>query len=276
MKSFLSILSVETNQFSKENIVVGLFVITADKTFFAYSEKKVALLDKASGLKNNYSTFVSTILKQTSTNVQIQNKKTQVSILGDTFSGGAIKFSEPVLINKEFDQNSFDTYFEKFVGDKIGHKQKSEKKFKSKVTQYFKKAGLSEKVDLDFKFNPIKFNGILMETKIPLITKNGQINALQIVDFKSSTEVIANHLYETQMIFEGLFNFSKAKNVDFKKIKIAFEEPALNTPQHVLFDMANKEKSDFFEFIDPSEVDLMTSNILASNYSKFSDLLMNG
>lgn len=284
MKSFLSILSVETNQFSKENIVVGLFVVTSNATFFAYSEKKVAMLDKAAGLKNNYSKFVSTILKQTSTNVEIQNTKTQISILNDTFSwayfdylkdysGGALKFSEPVLINKTFDQNSFDVYFEKFVGDKISPKQKTEKKFKSKVTQYFKKAGLSEKVDIEFKFNPIKFNGILMETKIPLITKNGQISAIQVVDFKSSTQVIANHLYETQMIYEGLSNFSKAKDIAFKKVNIAFEEPALNTPQHNLFDMAYAEKSEFFNFIDATEVDNLTDEILNSNYSKFSNFI---
>lgn len=86
---------------------------------------------------------------------------------------------------------------------------------------YFKKEGLKEKADLQYPLNPKKFKGILKSVQIPLITVNGSINPLQVVDFNLQPITIANHLYETKVIFDALNTFSKQINKKIEKVKFS-------------------------------------------------------
>lgn len=289
MKTFLSILSIKTNNFSNEKITIGLMAIANKNVQFSYSINKVKLLNKLMNTTNS-EVFVTNILHQINNTVKSANKEnmnSQVCInlskslfseeyfkYLNTYSNGLIQFSEPVQIGYEFSNENFASYYEKFVGEKLElTKHKMPKSFSSKLKPYFKKEGLKEKADLKYTFNPKTFKGILKSVQIPLITVNGSINALQTIDFELQPNSITNHLYETKIIFDALYSFSKHTNNKLEKVKVAFEEPKLKTEQHQVFDLAFKEYKDYFNFITPDQVDQFTGKVAHSNNTKFSALV---
>ncbi|RXG18400.1 hypothetical protein DSM03_1011082 [Leeuwenhoekiella aestuarii] len=291
MKTFLSILSVKTNSFSSEKIVIGLLAVSADKVHFGYSKNKVNLLNKFSS-DEKISLFVESLLSQIKSSVKGENKELsnlQMNLITDksifseeyfnylnNYNNGLLHFSKPLEVNYEFSENDFSKYFKNFIGEPfIELKKDSKKTFHQKLKPLLNKEGLSNKVDLHYTFNPNIFKGILKDCSIPLITKNGNINSLQEIDFTNKPVTIANNLYETKIIHDALKGFSTKIDCGVSKIKVAFEEPKLDTEQHKMFDLAIKEYSDQFEFITPDAVDSFTDNILEKNYSKFS-LLVTG
>lgn len=289
MKTFLSILSVKTNNFSNEKITIGLIAIANKNIQFSYSTNKLKLLNKLMNT-NNSEVFVLNLLNQINNSVKSANKENANNQVAfdlnkslfseeyfkylNTYSNGLIQFSEPVLIGYEFDKIVFASYYEKFVGEKLeAAKQKVIKSFSSKLLPYFKKEGLKEKADLQYTLNPLKFKGILTSVQIPLITVNGSINVLQAIDFNLQPITIKNHLYETKVIYDALNIFSKNINNKIEKIKVAFEEPKLKSEQHQVFDLAFNEYKEYFKFITPDQVADFTEKVSHSNNTKFSVLV---
>lgn len=289
MKTFLSILSIKTNNFSNEKVVVGLLAVTANKVYYSYSKEKLKLLNKISN-QENLSGFAETFLSQVKKKVIHTNKnksKHQESFnfgkslfnenyfkyLSD-YNNGILNFSEPLEINYNFSESDFNKYYNNFVGESLNLKMKKESvSLHKKIKPYFKKDGLNCKADLNYTFNSLNFKGILKDCQIPLITKNGNINALQAIDFEMHPNTITNNLYETKIIFDALSNFAPKIKTSVEKIKVAFEEPTLNTEQHKLLDLALKEYNETFEFITLDKVDSFTDTIVNSTYVKFSSLL---
>lgn len=283
MESFLSILSVQTNSYSNENVVVGLLAVSGNSLYFDFSKAKINLAQKISG-SNQSGMLTQNLLKKIENQVSKENNPqtkffskslfnaSYFEYLND-YSGGALKFSEPVHINKVFDNESFASYYHKFVGE-ITTKKTIAKTFKSSVKKYFEKEGLNEKADIAYKLNPEKFNGIYSETTVPLITKNGTVTAVQLIDFESSKDVCANNLYVAKSIYYGLSDFcAKKLSVGMNKMKIVCKEPDLTSESHKVFELANKESADIFDFIHPQELNAYTDQILNSNNVTFSSLV---
>lgn len=288
MKTFLSIVSIKTNNFSNEKIVVGLLAVSANKVYYAYSKEKLKLLNKISN-QESLSDFADSFLNQVKKKVINTNKdksKYQESFsfskslfseeyfkyLSD-YNNGILHFSEPFEINYNFSEIDFSKYYNNFVGEVLDSKKKSDTiSFYKKIKPYFKKDGLDQNADLNYTLDSLNFKGILKDCQISLITKNGSINALQAIDFEMHPNTITNNLYETKIIFDALKGFAPKINTSVDKIKVAFEEPSLNTDQHKLLDLALKEYNEVFDFITPDNLDSFTDTIINSNYTKFSAL----
>lgn len=289
MKTFLSILSIKTNNFSNEKVVVGLLAVSANKVYYSYSKEKLKLLNKISN-QENLSDFAESFLNQVkkkvvSTNVDKSKNQESFSFSKSLFSedyfkylsdynNGILHFSEPFEINYDFSEMDFNKYYNNFVGESLVSKKKNEGiSLYKKIKPFFNKEGLDLKADLNFTLHSLTFKGILKDCQIPLITKNGNIKALQAIDFEMHPNTITNNLYETKIIFDALKGFAPKFKTSVKKIKVAFEEPSLNTEQHKLLDLAIKEYNDVFEFITLDKVDSFTDKIINSANTKFSSLL---
>ncbi|MGO3262797.1 hypothetical protein [Mesonia sp.] len=289
MKTFLSILSIKTNNFSNEKIVVGLLAVSANQVFYAYSKDKLKVLNKISH-QDNLSNFAESILNQIKKKIDKTNKENfsfqeSLSLKKELFSeeyfnylsnynNGILNFSKPYEINYLFSTLDFEKYYKNFVGALVEPENKEIKlTLHKKIKPYFDKKGLEEKADLNYTLHSANFKGVLQDCQIPLITKNGNINALQAIDFNMHPNTITHHLYETKIIFDALSNFAPKINSSVDKIKIAFEEPKLKSKQHILLDLALKEYKDIFKFISPDKVDSFTDKILNSKNSKFSSFI---
>jgi hypothetical protein len=284
MKTFFSLVTVNTNSFSNESIVVGMLAI-AKKIHFAYSTKKLSWVHK---IENGHllATLCENNLKKLDFLVSNENKKiSQLKLVDELFShnyftylskysAGAFKLSKPFEIVGDFDEKDFAIYFNKFVGDTIEKKIVVKSEFSQKIHKTLTIQGLKEKADINFEFKPQSFDSILKEAKVSLITKNGSIQAFQAIDFSKSESSIVNKLYETQMIYESLKHFAKEKKEKLNKINIAFDKPEQNSAINKLFEKAVKEKKDCFSFIESDEFHSISSKISTSpNYIKFSNLV---
>lgn len=288
MKTLLSILSIKTNSFSNEKIVIGLLAVSANHVYIGYSNSKIKLLDKFNE-EQKLASFVESLLSQIKSTVigankELQNiqeslntnktifSETYLSYLND-YNNGVLNFSKPLEVNHEFSESDFEKYYQNFVGESLKLKKEHPNFYSQETKAFSNQKGLEEKADLHYTFNPSNFKWILKDCSIPLITKNGKINSLQEIDFKNKPSTIANNLYETKIIHEALSGFAKTLDCGVEKIKVAFEEPALNSEQHKMFDLAIKEYKEQFEFLTLDKVDSFTDTILNSNYSKFSKLV---
>lgn len=291
MKTFFSIVSIQTNPISSEKLVMGVLAITENEIYFDYSKSKLGLLDKLAPTKIGIGSMAKYALQQIKQKVAETNKsltkdqqqlvfaksifsKDYISYL-NKYNNGILHFTEPASLPFDFTTEKFLQYYYNFVGETVAIETKKEiVTFAKKVKPAFEKEGLDEKADLKFTFDPFTFNGILKETHIPLITKNGAISAIQIVDFSLGEQTVVHHLYETKIIKEALNVFAKKANTTVKKIKIAFEEPIQGTLQHDLFDLSIQNYKDDFDFITPDLLEKETEVICNSDNIKFSEFLL--
>ncbi|MGQ7944159.1 hypothetical protein [Flavobacterium sp. WC2509] len=291
MKTFFSIVSIQTNPISTEKVVMGVLAITKNEIYFDYSKSKLGLLDKLAPAKIGIGIMAKNTLQQIKQKVAEENKalikgqtklqfeksifsKDYISYL-NKYNNGILHFSEPASLPFDFTAEKFAQYYNNFVGEIAPVEAKKEiVTFAKKIKPAFEKEGLDEKADLKFTFEPFTFNGILKETHIPLITKNGAISAIQTVDFSLGEQTVVHHLYETLIIQKALNVFAEKAKTTVKKIKIAFEEPAQGTLQHDLFDLSIKNYKDDFDFITPDILEKETEMISNSNNIKFSEFLL--
>jgi hypothetical protein len=291
MKTFFSIVSIQTNPISSEKVVMGVLAITENEIYFDYSKSKLGFLDKLAPTKTGIGSMAKNALQQIKQKVAETNKtltkeqqqlvfaksifsKDYISYL-NKYNNGILHFTEPASLPFDFTSEKFMQYYYNFVGEMVAIETKNEMvTFAKKIKPAFEKEGLDEKADLKFTFDPFTFNGILKETHIPLITKNGAINAIQIVDFSLGEQTVVHHLYETKIIKEALNVFAQKANTTVKKIKIAFEEPIQGTLQYDLFDLSIQNYKDDFDFITPDILEKETELICNSDNIKFSEFLL--
>lgn len=288
MKTFLSIISVQTNSYSNEKLVIGLIAITQNKVFFAYEKAKLSLLKKITS-QENIAQYVKNNLENVKNitdqlNVDFDNSK-QVktsSLLSKeyfsyvhNYNNGLIQYSDPVSLPIEFGNAEFESYYQKFVG--TSNPTLSVKTVTS-ITKKLKalthnNTELIKKADIDFVFDPQKFKGILAETKVPLITKNGDITILQSIDFTQHTATVLNNLYKTQIIYGSVHQFAIEKHSHLKKIKIAFDPPMPKSEQEKVLNLALEEYDEQFEFSEFPEAKAYIQSVEKSNNTPFSELI---
>ena len=289
MKTFFSTISIQTNPVSLEKVVVALLAVTESHVHFHYSKNKLNLLDKLAPSKMGIGALAKKSLQQIKNTVNETNKslqKSQTTIVFEKsifskeyfsylnkYNNGILSFSEPASIPFDFTTEKFESYYLNFVGEPTEMIEKKTPSFAQKIKPAFEKEGLEEKADLKFYFEPIHFHGIFKDTDISLITKNGDINAIQTIDFNLTEQTIVTNVFETQSIHAALQHFAKATRTKVKPIKIVFEEPSLDSSNHALFDITHKNLKDSFDFITPDTLEKETEKISNSKNIKFTDYL---
>jgi hypothetical protein len=289
MKTFFSLVSIQTNPYSLEKVVMGVLAISENEIYFNYSKSKLLLLDKLSS-HGPISSFSKTLLQQiknkvVTANALLSDGQQKLKLYKSIFSkeyidylnqycDGLLQFSEPDSLPFDFTPEKYAIYYHDFVGEFLDEAPKKNKNFSTKLKPYFEKEGIKEKADLKYSFEPASFKGILKETHISLITKNGDINAIQTVDFETGEHTVVNHLYETKIIQDALLKVAGKAKFGVKKIKIVYEEPQIGTQQHDLFDLSINTYKDVFDFITPAMLDIETEMISKSDNIKFSEFLL--
>lgn len=287
MKAFLSPVYLQTNTASDEKITAALVIVTPHKIWFHYSLSKLNLLKKLhsdDAYYNGYNALSSFENKVLQANADLESDlislfKSDLPFNSEYFSylskysSGLVQIGLPKPIDSEINEDTFANYYKIFVGEAHKKEKPVKSHFNSQLKQQLSKPGLADKADINFKLNPAIVHGLIKETDITLITKNGAINAFQGVDFSLSPKSIVDNLYEFEVLINSLEKFSHQNSIKKGKYSIISIEPDLITDQHKLFDQVYKFKSDDYKLIDPSHFEIITDNIVNNNYSKFSTFL---
>lgn len=287
MKAFLSPVYLQTNAASDEKITAGLVIVTPGKIWFHYSFSKLNLLKKLLSVDayyNSYNSFSNMESKVMQSNQQLSSEKTSLfkSDLPfnseyftylSKYSSGLVQFGSPNPIDSIIDEVTFANYYKIFVGESIKKEKSPKSQFNTTLKQQLSKPGLTEKADINFKLSSAIVHGLIKDTDVSLITKNGSIKTYQGIDFMMSEKSIVDNLYEFEVLVNALKKIEHHNKFKKGNYSIVAEEPPLNTQQHKLFDQVYKYKSDVYSLIDSVNFDSITDEIIQNDHSKFSEFL---
>ncbi len=289
MKAFLSPVYLQTNAASDEKITAGLVIVTPVKIWFHFSFSKLNLLKKLLSVDayyNCYHLLNNLDNKVVQSNQQLFSEKTSLfkselpfnseyfSYLSK-YSSGLVQFGSPNPIDSDINEVTYANYFKIFVGESIKKDKTSKSQFNTTLKQQLTKPGLSEKADINFKLSSTIVHGLIKDTDVSLITKNGSITTFQGVDFMLTQKSIVDNLYEFEVLVNSLKKLEHTNKLKKGNYNIVAIEPPVNAEQHKLFDQVIKFKSDVYTLIDPGKFDTITDDIVQHKYTKFSNFLSN-
>lgn len=289
MKAFISPVYLQTNAVSDEKITAGLLIATPGKIWFHFSHFKLNLLKKLHSVDayfNAYNSLNNMDNKVVQSNFELDSEKTKLfktdlpfnseyfSFLSK-YSSGLVQFGLPNPIDSVINEVTFANYYKIFVGESIKKEKSPKSQFHTTLKQQLSKPGLAEKADVNYKLSPSVVHGLIKETDVSLITKNGSIKTYQGIDFALTQKSIIDNLYEFEVLVNSLKKLEQQKKLKKGNYCIVAMEPPIDTEQHKLFDQVYKFKSDVYSLIDPSQFDSITDGIVQHNYSKFSVFLSN-
>ncbi len=289
MKAFISSVYFQTNSVSSEKLTGGLLLFTKKKSWLAFSETKISVAEKLAGtdikklLEHTLTLFQNKVQK--ANDVIALNEKGLFEIheaLTDQYiqylskySKGVIQFSAPKPIAVEPSESTFEKLFELYVGESFPSKEKKIKHttFHSLIKEKLSIPELSEKADVDYVITPQLIKGILKPATITLITKNGAIEAVQSIDFTTSTKTVVDHIYEFEVMVKHLHKFETSKDLKKGIYKVVVNKPEKGSEQESVFNNFHQSAKDTFKIIEPSEMEKIVDDIISKPHTKFSDFL---
>ncbi len=229
MNSFYSIIRFVSNQWSSENLAVGLLVVSGNELFFRVSERKLRLasrLDpKAQKLLkfslNQLKSFVEgekeLIRESNLTILPLEKSKLDYSFVErlHRYSKGILQFSSPEFIGKSFDEVLFNKYFLKMI-DGVETLEKEE----AVVSDFFQKIAsklhepLREKVDVNYSLKKGSLPNLYFDYSLENIGVNGSIIASASIDLNHDRiDTLQKKLAEYETVVDRLKLFADLKSL---------------------------------------------------------------
>jgi hypothetical protein len=288
MNSFISTIFINTNSVSSEKIAAAIIIATPEKVWYKFATHKIDFAEKIiinSHIKKHLQVCFKLIEnKVKEVNELMENGKSQLlpfeSIFNENYfnylskySNGLLSFEKPKSIAGKINPNTFIKLYSLYTGDiiiaKKGNKQVN---FHQSVNEKLKNPSLIEKADVDLKILPSKLDGIYTPVQVKLATKNGIIQAYQDIDFTTSPETIAKHLYEWEVLTDALNSYSYKKNLKKGVYKIIFNKPEPKSEQESILNKIHKNTIKF-GLTEFNEIDLVINEILTKEHIKLSTIL---
>lgn len=283
MKSFTSELYVRTSALTDEKICIGLFVVSDNAKFFAFSERKLRLADKL--LDNSAFKNLEANLKSIRKEVERLNDSSVLLLDSDKFNrasfeylnryaNGLLHFTSPKPLGLELNESNFFMLYSKLVDEPM---VKSVKRvdFKSRVSTVLKREAF-DKVDRHFRVTPDLVASMYATHTIDFIGKNGAILAGNTIDFNAPPATIDKGLFEFSRISKGLAEFSRYKGFNGVGEYVAYFEMPEDRDARKVLDLARKDKNKGFELKELDALEKTADRISKGNYMKFSEFLLAG
>jgi hypothetical protein len=195
------------------------------------------------------------------------------------YENGVLFYEKPNPIAFSLNDKSFAELFKMMINDELEDFDKPKNHVESlKTTIKNKLKGrlvLKTKADIEYTVKPSIVKDVFSEIELDYITVNGAINAGMHIDFNTSSNTIANHIYE----YFGLANALSKMNLNRKRTSEPIYNIYFNTPegkeQKELLDKMMNVKS--IEGIVVKELDAIDKDIDAieksDKYVPFSSVI---
>lgn len=195
MKSFYSIIRYASNQWSNENITVGLLAVSEKDIFFETSDHKIRLAKNLNPQANKLLEFS---IDQFSSFIEVEQRKFQNNFRADEwqpalllekpvlihtlinklyrYNSGILQFSALEFINKEFNQEVFEQYFNKIIG--VPDSSSEEEKVPSEFFRSIEKKlyePLKDKIDVDYQLKKKSLPALYFDYHLDSIGVNGKV-----------------------------------------------------------------------------------------------------
>lgn len=290
MKSFYSIIRFVNNPLSKENLAIGLIMISNDKIFYKFSNEKIQLVNKINPL--NFKLLEYTIDKVS--NFIKSELENDISLFSDDnkvnfgylkrlsiYNNGFLQFDNPSLINIDFDKVKFEDFFHKYIDLVIRPVEEKlvDNKFSKTIYEVFREP-LKDIINIDYKVKRAEIPNLFFDYKLDGIGYNGIIYSVKSIDLNSERPIdqIRKDISELESLNPRIDLFGKSKGFDPNKNEhylVIDEYKGKKASYRELYDILSKQNSDDYKYhlINSVELKDVTNDIIKSNAHKFSDLI---
>lgn len=279
------------NPLSKENLAIGLIVISGGNIFYKFSNDKINLSKKINVSNANLlgytlekiSNFIDTQLRQevslfpheTAVNLDYLNR---LSI----YNNGFIQFDKPSIAHLEFDSDSFLEFFEKYIALNRRDRSKAsvDNSFEKVIQKVFQKP-LRDLINVDYKVKKEQVPGLFFDYKLDGIGVNGSLYTVKSLDLNADRPIdnYRKEISELESLNYRLNLFSEKNDLNagdnhhylvidpYKGSKPAYQN---------LYEIVKEQNNEGYPYsvINSSELISVTQDILnASSIMKFSDYL---
>jgi hypothetical protein len=290
MKSFYSIIRFVNNPLSKENLAIGLIMISNDKIFYKFSNEKIQLVNKINPL--NFKLLEYTIDKVT--NFIKSELENDISLFSDDnkinleylkrlsiYNNGFLQFDNPSVINIDFDKIKFNDFFQKYIDLVIKPVEKKviDNSFSKVVRKVFREP-LRDIINIDYKVKKAEIPNLFFDYKLDGIGYNGIIYSVKSIDLNSERPIdqIRKDISELESLNSRIDLFGKDKGFDPDKNKhylVIDKYNGKKTSYHELYDILSGQNIEDckYHLINSDDLKDVTSDIKKVNAHKFTDLI---
>lgn len=290
MKSFYSIIRFVNNPLSKENLAIGLILISNNKVYYKFSHEKVQLVNKINPL--NFKLLEYTIDKISNF---IKNElESEISLFSDdnkvnfeylkrlsVYNNGFLQFDNPSIINIDFDDVKFNDFFHKYIDLVIKPAEKKivDNTFSRIIKNVFQEP-LKDIININYKVKKADIPNLFFDYNLDGIGYNGIIYSVKSIDLSSERPIdqIRKDISEFESLNPRIDLFGKSKGFDPDKNKhylVIDKCKGQKASYNELYDILSGQKSSDcnYQLINSNNLKDVTSDIKNNNAHKFSELI---
>ncbi|MDO6852621.1 hypothetical protein Q4599_03465 [Cellulophaga lytica] len=279
------------NSLSKENLAIGLIVISNDDVRFKFSDEKIRLIRKLNPNSLDLVNFTINKIKH-SINSSLKNEKELFQSKNiftkeyldrlSSYNNGILQFDKPSGIDILFDDSFFNSFFNKYIdlgkGNFALEKQiQPVSEFKRILkTQFYKP--LVNQIDVDFKIKKKQIPSLYFDYHLDGIGVNGVVYSIKGIDLnsKQSPATIAKDISEFESFNQRLDSFSKSKGISGdNKHYLVIDQPHKGARLSYidLYDILSESDKNlsFYELISSNDLNNVVSQLKENNARKFSE-----
>lgn len=226
MKSFYSIIRYVNNPLSKENLAIGMILISGNDIFYKFSSEKINLAHK---LNSSNEELLQYTVKKVSDFIQNQLKE-EISLFSrenkinleylnrlSVYNNGFLQFDSPAVLNLNFDRSKFENFFKKYIELNIKQPDKKaiDKSFEKTIKKVFQEP-LSNLIDVNYKVKKENIPNLFFDYTLDGIGVNGSVYSLKSIDLNSEKPLdnYRRDVSELESLNHRLDLFSKEKGLD--------------------------------------------------------------
>jgi hypothetical protein len=251
MKSYYSIIRFVNNSLSKENLAIGMIVISGNKVFYRFSREKINITHK---INSNNSNLLEYTVEKISSFIDLQLKE-EISLFSrevnvnleylnrlSIYNNGFLQFDKPSVINLEFDEVIFNNFFKKYIELNLRETKKViiDRSFKNTVERVFYEP-LIDIIDLDYKIKKEQIPNLFFDYTLDGIGVNGSVYSLKSIDLNSEKPLdsFRRDISDLESLNYRIDLFSKENNLDSE-----------NNQHYLLIDPYRGSKSSYHKLYD--------------------------
>jgi hypothetical protein len=291
MKSVYSLVRFVSNPLSRENITIGLIVISEGKVFYNFSQSKITLISKINAANFKLVNYTigkiqSFLENEVKFGKLLFNKDAQVNYEYlnrlSVYNNGFIQFDKPLAIDMVFDQERFDAFFNRHVGLPIQKQAKKDidKSFRNTIERVFAHP-LRDIIDINVKIKKEQIKGLYFDYKLDGIGINSILYTVKSIDLNAegNAQFIQREIAEFETLSYRLDCLVKAgdlNNVSLDSNKrnkhyLVIDNYVGQSDLHRrLYEILTKSENPFpYQIINSQELGPVTEEIKSSGAGKF-------
>jgi hypothetical protein len=291
MKSYYSIIRFVNNPLSKENLAIGMIVISGGKVFYKFSKEKISITHK---INSNNSNLLEYTIDKISKFIDLQLKE-EVSLFSrevnvnleylnrlSIYNNGFLQFDKPSIINLDFDNNKFNSFFQKYIELNLRETKKAviDRSFKTTIENVFYKP-LTNVIDLDYKIKKEQIPNLFFDYTLDGIGVNGSVYSLKSIDLNSEKPLdsFRRDISDLESLNYRIDLFSKENDLDSENNQhylVIDPYKGSKSSYHKLYNILMEQDNEDYPYtiIDTNSLPRITKNFQdAQSIIKFSEYL---